>query len=141
MQRRPLVNREAANFSDDVIDGETGVGYVAVATHALDAPPVSLTGIEDRAIPLIPFEELMLIETLGMGRVSTIYRAAWQRALVEGDVNVQAGVEMVALKVATVNPETGDMSHVDELRREADIAAMLQHANVCELIGLAADAE
>jgi hypothetical protein len=81
---------------------------------------------------LIPFDELMLIESVGMGRVSTIYRAAWQNPM---------SVQMVALKVAMVNPETGDLAHVDELRREADIAARLQHPNVCDLVGVAADSE
>jgi hypothetical protein len=117
-----------------------GVPEVGVAPQlALEIPPVSVAGIHDRVIPLIPFEELMLIETLGMGRVSTIYRAAWQRN--PAGIVAPASVEMVALKVATVNPETCDTSHVDELRREADIAVMLQHSSVCELIGVAADAE
>jgi hypothetical protein len=132
-----LVNREATVFSDYDLDGvpETGVA----AQFALEFPPTSVAGIQDRVIPLIPFEELMLIETLGMGRVSTIYRAAWQRN--PASTVAPAPVEMVALKVATVNPETGDFSHVYELRREADIAVMLQHSSVCELIGVAADAE
>lgn len=136
-QRRPLVNREATNFSDVGLDGATGADYV-VPLHAVGSPPSSL---EDPVIPLIPFEELMLIETLGMGRVSTIYRAAWQRTPLLAESNGPASVEMVALKVATVDPETRDTSHVEELRREADIAAMLQHTSVCELIGVAADAE
>lgn len=135
-QRRPLVNREATNFSD--VDGVLGAEYVVPPMHLLSNPPTSL---EDPVIPLIPFEELMLIENLGMGRVSTIYRAAWQRTPLLAESNGPAAVEMVALKVATVDPETGDTSHVEELRREADIAAMLQHPNVCELIGVAADAE
>jgi serine/threonine-protein kinase len=88
---------------------------------------------ESRVVPLIPFDELMLIETLGTGRVSTIYRAAWQRG--------GAGVSMVALKVAMVNNITRDTSHVDELRREADIAARLSHPNICDLVGVAADQE
>jgi hypothetical protein len=117
-----------------------GVPEVGVAPpFAFEIPPASVAGIQDRVIPLIPFEELMLIETLGMGRVSTIYRAAWQRN--PNGIAAPASVEMVALKVATVNPETGDISHVDELRREADIAVMLQHSSVCELIGVATDAE
>ena len=91
-------------------------------------------------IPLIPFEELMLIETLGMGRVSTIYRAAWQRRSAN-HFTAPVGVQMVALKVAMVNSETLDTSHVDELRREADIAARLQHPSICDLVGVAADTE
>ena len=129
-QRRPLVDREATNFSFD---------HLSAGDYVVPLKPPGT--LEDTVIPLIPFEELMLIETLGMGRVSTIYRAAWQRSPVFADLNGPARVEMVALKVATVDPETGDTSHVDELRREADIAAMLQHPSVCELIGVAADAE
>lgn len=134
-QRRPLVNREATIFSDHDLDGVP----VVAPQLALDIPPASVAGIEDRVIPLIPFEELKLIETLGMGRVSTIYRAAWQRN--HAGVIAPTSVEMVALKVATVNPETGDASHVNELRREADIASMLQHPSVCELVGVTADEE
>jgi serine/threonine protein kinase len=136
-QRRPLVNREATNFGDVDIDDAIGADYI-VPLRGVGSPPSTL---EDRAIPLIPFEELMLIETLGMGRVSTIYRAAWQRDALLPASNGPHSVEMVALKVATVDPDTGDTSHMEELRREADIAAMLQHPSVCELIGVAADAE
>lgn len=139
-QQRPLINREATNFSDSDLHGIAAAG---------NSPPHEVPNLlqsveaaaDDRVIPLIPFEELMLIETLGMGRVSTIYRAAWQRSAMLAYVNAFANVEMVALKVATVNPETGDPSHMEELRREADIAAMLQNPNVCELIGVAADSE
>jgi serine/threonine protein kinase len=83
----------------------------------------------------------MLIETLGMGRVSTIYRAAWQKRKTDGEASLLTGVKMVALKVATINQVTGDTLHVDELRREADIAAMLKHPNICDLVGVAADSE
>jgi serine/threonine protein kinase len=48
---------------------------------------------------------------------------------------------MVSLKVAMVDAMTGDRSHVDELRREADIAARLDHPNICDLVGVAADPE
>lgn len=134
-RRRPLVNRCATNFGV-----EADLDFVTVPV----APTIeqSLAAVEDRVVPLIPFEELMLIETLGTGRVSTIYRAAWQRSKYAlGESAPFRDVDMVALKVATVNPETGDTSHVDELRREADIAAMLKHPHVCDLIGVAADSE
>mmetsp|Transcript_31719 Transcript_31719/g.48630 ORF Transcript_31719/g.48630 Transcript_31719/m.48630 type:complete len:1000 (-) Transcript_31719:70-3069(-) len=122
--RRPLVNREAFEFPRV----ETDVG----------APEK----FEQREIPLIPFEELMLIETLGMGRVSTIYRAAWQHKTEEVDEMRQLqNVSMVALKVASVNPRTGDTAHVEELQREADIARILRHPNICDLKGVSADAE
>jgi hypothetical protein len=125
--KRPLVNRRGSSDLDRIgLEGESEtVDFVTVSSQEMG-------GSEARIVPLIPFDELMLIETIGMGRVSTIYRAAWKNAI---------GVRMVALKVAMVNPETGDMSHVYELRREADIAARIKHPNVCDLVGVAADAE
>jgi len=103
-------------------------------------PSSCATNPPQRIVPVIPFDELMLIETLGEGRVSTIYRAAWRQSGVGGSLSSTRmdddGVAMVALKVAT-----GDWENIEELRREADIAAMLQHNNICELIGVAYDAE
>ena len=131
-QRRPLVNR-AATYDLD------GHGYTPKREKPTEDYLTVPTGEEDvpaatRKIPLIPFEELMLIETIGTGRVSTIYRAVWQRP-------ERSTVRMVALKVAMVNGVTGDTSHVDELRREADIAARLTHPNICDLCGVAADSD
>lgn len=140
-RRRTLVNREATSFA---LPGEEEpihhppIDYLTIASRGLES---SESHLEDRIIPLIPFDELMLIETLGMGRVSTIYRAAWQQRRAENEVTALTSVEMVALKVATVNQDTCDTVHVDELRREADIAAMLKHPNICDLVGVAADAE
>jgi predicted amino acid-binding ACT domain protein len=133
-QRRPLVNRSATYDLDTPIgQGETKpVDYLTVPGSV---PDDDGTATDSRRVPLIPFEELMLIETIGTGRVSTIYRAVWQRlrSTSEGLSNAR----MVALKVAMVH--NGDTSHVDELRREADIAARLSHPNVCDLKGVAAD--
>jgi Protein tyrosine and serine/threonine kinase len=130
-QRRPLVNRKGSSNLDEfdalALSGQP-LDYVTIPYLDADA----YMG-ENRVIPLIPFDELMLIETLGTGRVSTIYRAAWQRG--------SSGVSMVALKVAMINSITLDTSHVDELRREADIAARLSHPNICDLVGVAADQE
>lgn len=128
-EKRPLVNREASDFLGMGLDN----------SYEFDTALYPMEGLEQRVVQIIPFEELMLIETLGMGRVSTIYRAAWQKQAEEA--NPTKHVKMVALKVASVNPDTGDTSHVDELRREADIAAMLHHTNVCDLVGVAADSE
>ena len=89
----------------------------------------------DRTVPLIPLNELMLIETLGTGRVSTIYRAAWQMP------QRSESPAIVALKVATTDPNTGDASCIEELHREADIAAQLEHKNICRLMGVASDPE
>jgi tRNA A-37 threonylcarbamoyl transferase component Bud32 len=130
-ERRPLVNRKAKpdldRIHDDKSDDESPrLDYLTVPGQG------DGFGGENRAIPLIPFEEVMLIEAIGTGRVSNIYRAAWQH---------DQCVQMVALKVAMINAVTGDTSHIDELRREADIAARLKHANVVELLGVAADPE
>lgn len=139
--RRTLVSREAKTFLDSP-EGSYGYPLPAdVLSELAHSSDLSEPAADDRIVPLIPFEELMLIETLGMGRVSTIYRAAWQKRRAENEAAVLTDVQMVALKVATVNQQTGDTLHVDELRREADIAAMLQHPNVCDLVGVAADAE
>lgn len=131
--KRPLVNRHATADLDRFGMEDQFLDYVTVTNSEQSATGTSTDG--GRVVPLIPFEELMLIETVGMGRVSTIYRAAWQ------SLYAPAGAQMVALKVAMVNAQTGDTSHVDELRREADIAARLQHPNICDLVGVAADAE
>ena len=142
-EKRPLVNRQGTSDLDQIgkeaaIEKDLSVDYVTIQSSDSSGGVV----VDDRSIPLIPFEELMLIETIGTGRVSTIYRAAWQRrsAGPPGTASVSS-VQMVALKVAMVNPVTGDTSHVDELRREADIAARLNHPNICDLVGVAADEE
>jgi hypothetical protein len=131
-QRRPLVKR-SGNSDFDAVEQDETIGDLP----AYD-PTMSETG--NSTIPLIPFDELMLIETLGMGRVSTIYRAAWSQKLSDQypDVN---NSHMLALKVAVLNTTTYDTSHVDELRREADISARLRHPNICDLKGVAADSE
>jgi hypothetical protein len=133
-KRRALVNRQ-------------GYWDLGEETNANEEPPLDYlaldamagTEIDKRVVPLIPFDELMLIETLGMGRISTIYRAVWQR---HGNHRRDPiGAHMLALKVAMVNPTTFDTSHVDELRGEADICARLRHPNICDLVGIAADSE
>ncbi|KAI2488907.1 protein tyrosine kinase [Fragilaria crotonensis] len=139
-RRRKLVSREASNFLQDPNADDENQSMAYLATPAQSSSGFEHAS-EDRVVPLIPFEELMLIETLGMGRVSTIYRAAWQKRKTDGEASLLTGVKMVALKVATINQVTGDTLHVDELRREADIAAMLNHPNICDLVGVAADSE
>ncbi|KAG7339382.1 protein tyrosine kinase [Nitzschia inconspicua] len=96
-------------------------------------------GLEKRHVPIIPFDELMLIETLGVGRVSTIYRAAWSPKRAGQDTQHPHDVRMVALKVAMVHPETQDTMHIQELHREFEIAACLQHPNISHLVGIAED--
>lgn len=147
-QRRPLVNRQATSDLDRIGDSDDDPSMDFVTVSNWDYGDA-----EGRVIPLIPFEDLMLIETLGTGRVSTIYRAAWRRTTspsTGGNDRMMWGqtstanheyVQMVALKVGMVNPATRDTANVDELRREGDIAARLQHPNICDLVGVAADSE
>jgi hypothetical protein len=64
-QRRPLVNRQGNSDLDRIGDDETDDGDdgdLAVDFLTLD---VSGDGYGNRNVPLIPFDELMLIETLG----------------------------------------------------------------------------
>lgn len=140
-ERRPLVNRRGLSDLDrdavDSADDISAMDFLTVPSAVLPSGAPS----EPRVVPLIPFDELMLIESIGTGRVSTIYRAAWRRNQTSNSVVAAGAVQMVALKVAMVNPSTGDTSHIDELRREADIAARLQHPNICDLVGVAADPE
>jgi hypothetical protein len=87
-ERRPLINRRRLLILIICIRKRTDVGLC----HGSDSEIVVGAGVENRA--LIPFDELMLIETLGVGRVSTIYRAAWQRP---GSALEAARVQVVAL--------------------------------------------
>lgn len=131
-QRRPLVNRDGrADFDREEEHSDSLRDYM---TYNI-APGAFKT------IPLIPFDELMLIETLGSGRVSTIYRAAWRKLSPSSQHVDPSTSHMLALKVAMVPTGGLDTSHVDELRREADIAARLKHPNICDLKGVAADSE
>jgi hypothetical protein len=130
-QRKKMINRRGTSNLDNIGNeqGDPTLDYLTVPDFYANSGEVA----EPRAVPLIPFDEIMLIETLGAGRVSTIYRAAWQRSeFYESPFPVKT-VKMVALKVAMVDPATRNTAYVDELRREADIAARLSHPNVCDL--------
>jgi hypothetical protein len=135
-RRHPLVNREATylSFGSDVQDDVDSDEFFLASQQQM----LKRTG--QKVVPMIPLKDLMLIETLGKGRVSTIYRAAWQKRP-NASLQSHGGIEMVALKVATVDPKSGDAFALDELRHEADIAAMLQHKNICDLVGVASDSE
>lgn len=87
-------------------------------------------------VPMIPYDDLMLLDTLGTGRISTVYRAIWHDSS-----TAKRDVRQVALKVATMNQLTGSVSDLEELRHEADIATLLRHNNVCEIVGIASDSE
>jgi len=139
-KQRRLESREAKNFLDPEEENMARpVDYLLVDTASKNDLDQMMP--DEQRVPLIPFEELMLIETLGTGRVSTIYRAAWQKVSSPGGTRTLTDVQMVALKVATVHKDSSNTLHIDELRREADIAAMLKHPNICDLVGVAADAE
>lgn len=127
-QERPLIRREGISDLDFVSFNQRDA---LSPTH-----DSCRNNLRKRNIPVIPFDELMLIETLGVGRVSTIYRAVWQPKSMQ-----PKEVRMLALKVAMMNPETRDSSHINELRREFEIAACLQHPNISHLVGIAKDDE
>ena len=92
---------------------------------------------EDRKgeIPNIALARIKILETLGTGRISTIYRAIWERDSEEGNND---RFKVVALKVALLSDSSGE-DHLTEARGEADIATSLKHQNVCELLGVAYD--
>jgi Protein tyrosine and serine/threonine kinase len=136
-ERRPLVNRQGMSDLDRSVDDLSMMDYLVVPNAETQAGAQT----DMRVVPLIPFDELLLIERIGSGRVSTIYRAAWRQNRSVTNSTTSSAVKLVALKVAMVNPSTSDTSHIDELRGEADIAARLQHPNICDLIGVAADRE
>mmetsp|Transcript_13879 Transcript_13879/g.16998 ORF Transcript_13879/g.16998 Transcript_13879/m.16998 type:complete len:1403 (+) Transcript_13879:63-4271(+) len=93
----------------------------------------------------IPLEQLMLIEVLGTGRISTVYRAAWQQPYQQQQQRPQQPLLEVALKVTTTmgsNNNAGmGRDNIEELKREADIASQLDHPNLCKLLGIASDAD
>lgn len=135
-QQRPLVNRPGYSILDGFGADETG------GTEIPDGGiPIEMSQTEVRSIPFIPFPQLRLIETLGTGRVSTIYKAAWTGKASETASKATPDHCLLALKVAMADYETKDTSHMDDLRREADIAARLEHPNICHLVGVAEDSE
>ena len=146
-RRRPLVNRSAVNFSDG--DASAAGAHGAHIDQFASEISFALERRHCAGVPLIPLEELMHIETLGSGRISTIYRAVWQPRLLTGSAALARSYDscigedgmaiMVALKVATV--DVRNMSKIEELRREADIASMLEHNNICSLVGIATNNE
>jgi hypothetical protein len=151
-QQRPLINRPGNSIlggsKDDRSEQDLFVAADESSPSALQkrdlfvaADESSPNAMQKRAVPFIPFSELMLIEALGMGRVSTIYRAAWRWRTTDQLSESYENIRMVALKVAMVNKASGDSSNVDELRREVDIASRLQHPNICDLVGIAQDDE
>lgn len=135
--RRVLVNRSGVSNLDNFGFDEHPA--------PLDFVTVENDTNNDREIPVIPFEDIMLIDTVASGRASTIYRAAWQRphphdvVASHTETTSTQSPTMIALKVAIVDRTTGDYTNVDEVRQEADIAARLRHSNICDLVGVAID--
>ena len=85
-------------------------------------------------IPTIPLSCIKLLEALGTGRVSTVYRSIWERVGGDG----KDSFKVVALKVAVAHDSNGQ-EHLNELKKEADIASSLNHQNICKLLGVAYD--
>lgn len=127
LRRRSLVNREAKEFSMESHQRtRTNSPNVNRGVHGLLA-----TALEQSrcTIPLIPADDLMIIDRLSTGRISSIYRGVWMSRSQHNEPY------QVALKVATL-ADGSSPSDLEELRREADIASQLHHFNLCELKGL-----
>ena len=124
-RRRSLVNREAVEFS---IGSHQSAEIHEQSLH----PGLLATVLEQQSvhtIPSIPADDLMILERLSTGRISSIYRGVWMSR------SKHNAPYQVALKVATMK-DTSNFSELEELRREADIASQLQHYNLCELKGI-----
>lgn len=124
-RRRSLVNREAIEFS---------IG----PRHSTETPKLNedhgllATALEQQSMrnfQLIQANDLMVLERLSTGRISSIYRGVWMSR------SQHNAPYQVALKVATIT-DASSLSFLEELRREADIASQLQHFNLCELKGI-----
>lgn len=131
-QRQALVNRDATEFANTP---EQGASFLLKDSQSI----LAVAETPQRVVPIIPFSELKIIGILGRGRISTIYKAAWQVGQVSGRVPTSDPVAMVALKVGTINPDTREIIGVEELQREVDIASILDHQNICSLVGVASD--
>ena len=136
--RKPtLVNRDAIEFSS----GSHRKTLVADERFA-ENPELSGQGLlasvleqqSMRTVPVIQSNDLMILERLSTGRISSIYRGVWMSR------SQRHSPYQVALKVATMT-DASTRIHLDELRREADIASQLQHDNLCELKGICHSAE
>jgi hypothetical protein len=125
--RRCLVNREATELSSGSHDRSImeNSAYVPELSLGLLATELELQTI--RNVPLIPTDDLMILDRLGVGRISTIYRAVWMSR------SKYKSPYQVALKVSSM---TDHQCNLDELRREADISSQLKHFNICELHGI-----
>lgn len=91
---------------------------------------------ESQKVPNIPLDDLMLTDNLGSGRISTVYRAIWQKRI---HSQTEMLLQEVALKVSLTDDPSCAVDNIAEFRREADIASILDHFNICKIIGVVND--
>lgn len=117
---------------DDIQECNSGVS--GIQRGLLD----TLLQEERQKVPNIPLDDLMLTENLGSGRISTVYRAIWQKRVNnQNDIFLQE----VALKVTLTDDPSSAVDNMAEFRREADIASSLDHFNICKIVGVVNDPE
>jgi len=115
---------------DDIQECNSGVS--GIQRGLLD----TLLQEERQKVPNIPLDDLMLTENLGSGRISTVYRAIWQKRVNnQNDIFLQE----VALKVTLTDDPSSAVDNMAEFRREADIASSLDHFNICKIVGVVND--
>jgi len=88
---------------------------------------------ESQKVPNISPDNLKIIEELASGRISTVYRAIWQKR-----VNNQSDslLHEVALKVFITDDSSNAADNISEFSREGDIASSLNHFNICKIVGV-----
>jgi len=91
---------------------------------------------ESQKVPNIPLDDLMLTDNLGAGRISTVYRAIWQKRV---HSQTEMLLQEVALKVSLTDDPSCAVDNIAEFRREADIASILDHFNICKIVGVVND--
>jgi len=135
--RRPLINRDATAFSLDEKDCMDNNSDCLESTSQLGLLD-SLLQEEEKKLPYIPPDDIMLTEKLFSGRISNVYRAIWKKP---GSDQSGISLEEVALKVSLLDDPSSIDDNIAEFCREADIAASLNHFNICKIIGVAKDSE
>lgn len=123
-------NCAAANLAETERKYESGVS--GIQRGLLD----TLLQEERERVPNIPLDDLMLAENLGSGRISTVYRAIWQKRV---NNQTEMLLQEVALKASLTDDPSSIVDNIAEFRREADIASSLDHFNICKIVGVVND--
>jgi len=97
-----------------------------------ETPLINRNAVFFDDMKVIPFRDLILLDLLGKGRVSSIYHAARLVSNSSKEDSDDIHSEEVALKLATCNE-----CDLLELQHEAEIACLLNHVNICQFLGVA----